>query len=51
MDATNPLFGFSYNTQYSQANGPSPKERTNTTAYSLGATFSPAVRGMVHLYY
>ena len=47
MDATNPLFGFGYSTVYDQAT----KERTNTTAYSLGATFNPAVRGMVHLYY
>lgn len=47
MDATNPLFGFGYNTNYDQAT----RVRTNTTAYSLGATFAPAVRGMVHLYY
>lgn len=47
MDATNPLFRFAYSTTYDQATN----LRTNSTAYSLGATFDPAVRGMVHLYY
>jgi len=47
MDATNPLFAFAYNSNYDQAT----RVRTNTTGYSLGATFNPAVRGMVHLYY
>lgn len=47
MDATNPLFAFTYATTYDQATN----ARTNTTGYTLGATFSPAVRGMVHLYY
>jgi len=47
MDATNPLFAFGYESEYDQATN----IRVNTTSYSLGATFSPAVRGMVHLYY
>lgn len=47
MDATNPLLAFVYDTTYDQASN----SRTNTTTYSLGATFAPAVRGMAHLYF
>jgi hypothetical protein len=47
MDATNPLFAFAYTTNYDQATN----VRTNSTAYSLAAAFTPSVRGMVHLYY